>query len=69
MLAAYYSKFQYLIYDSIADTIDDVLPISLMIRATEKDDLTCFEARKSPKYDLFRNAVLDEISNLEDKGS
>ena len=33
MLMALYSKFQYLNYDLVADTIEDELPISLMVRA------------------------------------
>ena len=69
VLAAFYSKFQHLNYDSVANTVDDELPISLMVRATEKDDLTWFEAQKSNKYNQFRNAALNEIKNLEDKGS
>ena len=36
VLAAFYSKFQYLNYDSVADTIEDELLISLMVWATEK---------------------------------
>ena len=48
-------------YDLVADTTDDNLLITLMVRATEKDDLTRFEARKSNEYDLFRNAALSGI--------
>ena len=57
VLAAYYSKFQYWNYDSVADTIEYELSISLMVQATEKDDLTWFKAQKSKEYDLFRNAA------------
>ena len=42
VLLVYYSKFQYLNYDSVSEIIEDELPISLMVRATEKDDLTWF---------------------------
>ena len=47
VLAAYYSKFQYLNYNLVADTIEDELPVSLVVRATKKDNLTWFEAQKS----------------------
>ena len=36
VLAAFYFKFQYLNYDSVADTIEDELPISLMVWATAR---------------------------------
>ena len=40
VLVVYYSKFQYLNYDLVADTVEDELPISLIVWATAKDDLT-----------------------------
>ena len=40
MLAAYYAKFQKLSYDLDSGTIEDEMPISLLIQASKKDDLT-----------------------------
>ena len=69
ILAAFYQRFQRLNFDSSTDTIEDELPISLMVRAQEKDDLTWAEARVSHEYERFREAALSEIESLEEKGS
>ena len=45
ILAAYYAKFQKLSYDLDSGTIEDEIPISLLVRASEKDDTTWTEAR------------------------
>ena len=69
ILAAFYQRFQRLNFDSSTDTIEDELPISLMVQAQEKDDLTWAEARVSHEYERFREAALNEIESLEEKGS
>ena len=69
ILAAFYKRFQSLNFDSSLDTIEDDLPISLMVRALEKDDLTWAEARVSHEYGRFREAVLKEMQSLEEKDS
>ena len=53
ILAAYYAKFQKLSYDLDSGTIEDRMPISLLIRASEKDDLTWAEARVAGEFELF----------------
>ena len=53
ILAAFYQKFQRLNFDSSSNTIEDELPISLMVRAQEKDDLTWVEGRVSHEYGRF----------------
>jgi len=69
ILAAYYAKFQRLNYDNYSNTIKDESPLSLMIRANEKDNLTWAEAQVTNEYDLFRAAALEEIQSLSDKKS
>jgi len=53
ILAVFYQKFQALNFDSSSDTIEDELPYSLMVQASEKDDLTWSEARMSNEYGKF----------------
>ncbi len=69
ILAAYYAKFQKLRYNLDSGTIEDEMPISLLIRAREKDDLTWAEARVSGEFELFKKAAREEIASLEKKGS
>ena len=69
ILAAFYQRFQSLNFDSSSDTIEDELPISLMERAQEKDDLTWAEARVFHECGRFREAALKEIQSLEEKHS
>ena len=69
ILAAYYAKFQKLSYDLDLGTIEDEMPISLLIRASEKDDLTWAKARGSGEFELFKKAAREEIVILEKKGS
>ena len=69
ILAAFYKRFQSLNFDLSLDTIEDELPISLMVRAQEKGDLTWAEARVSHEYGRFREAALKEIQSLEEKDS
>ena len=69
ILAAYYAKFQKLSYNLNSGTILDEMPISLPIRAGEKDDLTWAEARVSGEFELSKKAVHEEIASLEKKGS
>ena len=69
VLAAFYAKFQQLNFDNDRNTIEDELPLSLTIRANEKDDLTWAEARVTNEYDLFRAAALEEIKSLSNKQS
>ena len=45
------------------------MPISLLIRAREKDDLTWAEAMVSGEFELSKKAVREEIGSLEKKGS
>ena len=56
ILAAFYQRYQHLNFDSSTDTIEDELPIALMVQAQEKDDLTWPEARVSHEYGRFREA-------------
>ena len=44
------------------------MPISLLIRASEKDNLTWAEARVSGEFELFKKAACEEIASLEKKG-
>jgi len=53
IMAALYQKFQALNFDSSSDTIEDELPYSLMVQASEKDDRTWCEARMSNEYGKF----------------
>ena len=50
ILAAYYAKFQKLSSDLDSGTIEDEIPISLLIWASGKDDMTSEEARVSGKF-------------------
>ena len=68
-MAAYYSKFQKLSYDLDSGTIEDEMPISLLMQASEKDDLTWAGARVSGEFELFKKAAREEIASLEKKGS
>ena len=68
-LVAFYQRFQRLNFDSSSNTMKEELPISLMVRAQEKDDLTWAEARVSHEYGRFREAALKEIQSLEGKDS
>ena len=61
VLAAYYAKFQKLSYDLDSEKIEDEMPISLLIRASEKDDLTWAKARVSGEFELFKKAVREEL--------
>ena len=67
VLAAYYAKFQRLSYDNDSETIEDETPLSLMIRANEKDNLTWAEARVTNEYDLFRAAAVEKIDLVNSK--
>jgi len=51
ILAAYYAKFQRLNFDNDSNTIEDESPLSLMIRANEKDNFTWAEACATNEYD------------------
>ena len=68
-MAAYYVKFQKSSYDLDSGTIEHEIPISLLIQASEKDDLTWAEVRVSGKFELFKSVAGEEISSLEKKGS
>ena len=68
-LAASYAKFQKLSQDLDSGTIEDEIPISLLIQASKKDDMTWAEARVSGEFNLFKAAAREEISSLEKKES
>ena len=69
IVAAYYAKFQKLSYDLDSGTIEDKIPISLLIRASKKDDMIWTEAGAFGQFELFKAAAHEEISSLEKKGS
>ena len=51
ILAAFCAKFQWLNFDNHSNTIEDELPLSLMIMANKKDDLIWADARVTNEYD------------------
>ena len=68
ILAAYYAKFQKLSYALDSGTVEDEMPIPLLIRASEKVDLAWAEAKVSGEFELFKKAAREEIASLEKKG-
>ena len=52
ILAAYYAKLQKLSYNLDSGTIEDEMSMSLLIQASEKDDLTWAKARLSGEFEL-----------------